>query len=136
VVKSASSIRLQKELIQAATTEGQRMHRSAAEQIEYWATIGRSVARAVDPDSLLAVSAGLAQLKVIPIEPPVIDPEDVFAALELARKSGALVSSIGVTDVRYQASVAYPGQLERVSADGSIIVGQFSMGVFIPLTKN
>ncbi|MDF1644046.1 MAG: hypothetical protein P1U80_07660 [Pseudomonadales bacterium] len=136
MAKAASPVRLQEELMQAATTAGQRMHRSAAEQVEYWASIGRSVARVVDPDNLLAVSAGLAQLKIIPVEPPVIDPDDLFAALEQDRKSGTLAASISAAEVRYQASVAYPGQLEQVHADGSVIVGQFSMGVFTPLSQD
>ena len=135
MVKATSPIRLQEELMQSATAAGQRMHRSAAEQVEYWASIGRSVAGVVDPDKLLAISAGLAQLKVIPVEPPAINPDDVFAALEQERKSGTLTASITSAEVRYQASVTHPGQLEQVSADGSMIVGQFSMGTFTPLTK-
>ena len=136
MAKAASPIRLQEELMQAATTAGQRMHRSAAEQVEYWASIGRSVARVVDPDNLLAVSAGLAQLKVVPVEPPVIDPDDLFAALEQERKSGTLAASISGAGVRYQASVALPGQLEQINPDGSVVVGQFSMGIFTPLTED
>ena len=135
MAKAASPIRLQEELMQAATTAGQRMHRSAAEQVEYWASIGRSVARVVDPDNLLAVSAGLAQLKVVPVEPPVIDPDDLFAALEQERKSGTLATSISGSAVRYQASATHPGQLEQINPDGSVLVGQFSMGIFTPLTE-
>jgi len=112
------------------------MHRSAAEQVEYWASIGRSVARVVDPDNLLAVSAGLAQLKVVPVEAPVVDPDDLFAALEQDRKSGTLAASINSAAVRYQASVAHLGQLEQINADGSVVVGQFSMGAFTPLIKD
>ena len=45
MVKATLPIRLQEDLMQSATTAGQRMHRSAAEQVEYWASIERSVAR-------------------------------------------------------------------------------------------
>ena len=69
------------------------------------------------------------------MEPPAINPDDVFAALEQERKSGTLTASINGAEVRYQTSVAHPGQLEQVSADGSVIVGQFSMGTFTPLAQ-
>ncbi len=37
MAKSASPIRLQEDLMQAAALTGERFHRSTAEQIEYWA---------------------------------------------------------------------------------------------------
>ena len=33
---------------------------------------------------------------------------------------------------RYQASPQHPCYLERIEADGRVILGQFSNGVFIP----
>jgi len=39
--------------MESAALVGARHHRSAAEQIEYWAALGRQVARVLDPDSLL-----------------------------------------------------------------------------------
>ena len=59
--KAASPVRLQQELMQAAALSGGRFHRSTAEQIEYWAEIGRQVANLLDPDTLLAIAAGLAR---------------------------------------------------------------------------
>lgn len=133
MAKAASPVRLQEELMQAARSAGQRWHRSAAEQIEYWASLGRSVADSVDPDKLLAISTGLARLQVEPVEAPPIDPEDVFAALECERDAGTLAQSVTGSVVRYQASTSHPGQLEQVAADGTVIVGQFGNGVFTPL---
>lgn len=130
MAKAPSPIRLQEELMQAARSTGQRWHRSAAEQIEYWASLGRSVAAAVDPDKLLAVNAGLARLRVEPIRAPSIDPEAVFAALESDRNSGALQQSLPKGPARYQASASHPGLLERIGRDGRISLGQFSNGVF------
>jgi hypothetical protein len=43
MAKAASPIRLQEELMQAAESTAKRFHRSTAEQIEYWADLGRSV---------------------------------------------------------------------------------------------
>ena len=136
MAKAASPVRLQNELMQAATTAGQRMHRSAAEQVEYWASIGRSVAKVVDPDTLLEVSAGLAQLQIVQVTPPSINPDELFAAMEQERKAGTLAATVTGSTVRYQASTDHPGQLEQINPDGSVIVGQFSIGVFTPQTKS
>lgn len=51
--------------MESAALVGARHHRSAAEQIEFWAALGRQVARVLNPDSLLDGA-----------------PEQVFAALD------------------------------------------------------
>lgn len=131
--KAASPIRLQAELMQAAVNAGQLQHRSAAEQIEYWAGIGRSLARIIDQDTLLEISAGLVRLKLEPVEPGMIVPEEVFSDLEHARETGKLAASVTSSPVRYQASTRHPGRLEQLLPDGRVIVGQFHEGVFTPL---
>jgi len=75
VPKSASPVRLQQELMQSATLAGARHHRSAAEQIEYWAMLGRQVAGVLDPDKLLDVLSGLAGLRVEPVTSAAVAPE-------------------------------------------------------------
>lgn len=153
--KSASPVRLQADLMQAATIKGERNHRSAAEQIEYWANIGRSVANSIDPDKLLAVSTGLARLHVEPVESPIVDVDSVFDTLEIDRESGKLQADVQASSgtvlsskrsnkrtsnninntetLRYQSSKEFPGNLEQVDADGNIVVGQFRNGKFTPL---
>ena len=116
----------------AATAAGMLLHRSAAEQVEYWADLGRKVASSIDPESLLAVKAGLATLRVEHIDPSPVDPDAVFAALDKARDSGALSEANASGSVRYQASVTKPGYLEACYPDGRIEVGQFVNGQFIP----
>ncbi|MBL4608610.1 MAG: hypothetical protein JKY01_12390 [Pseudomonadales bacterium] len=136
MAKAASPVRLQDELMKAATTAGRRQHRSAAEQIEYWASLGRSVSKDVDPDSLLAVSTGLSRLQVVPVNAPAVDADDVFSSLERDRETGGLAASVvSPSTIRYQASSAYPDQLEQIDGDGTITIGQFSMGEFIPMER-
>ena len=89
--------------MQAAINAGQLQHRSATEQIEYWAGIGRSLARIIDQDTLLEISAGLVRLKLEPVEPGMIVPEEVFSDLEHDRKAGKLPASVTTSPVRYQA---------------------------------
>jgi hypothetical protein len=132
MAKAASPVRLQAELMEAAALTGKRLHRSSAEQIEYWASIGRSVGNVLNPDSILAITAGLARVKVEPVIASPVDPDQVFAALERDRKSGVLEQSVSQCKVRYQASGSHPGQLEQIDTDGTITIGQFKEGVFMP----
>ena len=130
--KAASPIRLQAELMASAKLVGQRMHRSASEQIEYWASLGRSVSDTLDPDVLLSISSGMATIKVEPRQSPTLDPEQVFARLEQARSTHQLSQQVTSVYPRYQASLSHPGLLEQIDAQGHITVGQFANGVFTP----
>ena len=130
--KAASPVRLQAELMQAATIAGNLQHRSAAEQVEYWAGIGRSLAKIIDRNTLLELSAGLIRLKTESVIPAAVDPEEVFSGLESDRTSGRLAEMVSTGSVRYQSSASYPGQLEQISPDGRVIVGQFHNGIFTP----
>lgn len=131
MAKAASPVRLESNLMNAATATGLLMHRSAAEQIEYWADIGRKVASTVSPENLLAVQAGLASLRIERSAPSPVDPDAVFLALDHGRDSGALSQAIAAGSVRYQASLNYPGRLEACHPDGHIEVGQFVNGQFV-----
>lgn len=135
MAKSASPIRLQEDLMQAAEQTAKRFHRSTAGQIEYWADLGRSVSSTLDPDVLLSVLSGLTVIKTEPVVSSPIDPDAVFKALEEDRQSGVLPHSVVSDSVCYQASISHAGYLERVSPDGEVTVGQFQNGLFIPLTE-
>jgi hypothetical protein len=131
MAKSASPVRLQDALMRSAALAGALHHRSAAQQIECWASLGREVAALLDPDRLLAVQAGLARLHVEPVTAPSVIPQQVFAALEADRSSGVLANSVSSAPVRYQACSSRPGYLERLDRDGSRSVGRFANGEFL-----
>ena len=57
MAKAISPIRLQNELMVSAKAVGVLMHRSAAEQIEYWASLGQKVSELVSPQTLFFHSA-------------------------------------------------------------------------------
>lgn len=135
MAKSASPIRLQAKLMQAAESTGKRFHRSTAEQIEYWADLGRTVASTLDPDVLLSVTSGLSVLKIEPVVSPPVDPDSVFQSLEDDRSAGVLSSAVSSSAVRYQASTKHFGYLEKIDPDGKITTGQFDNGVFIELKE-
>lgn len=133
MAKSASPVRLQDDLMKAASVTGARMHRSAAEQVEYWASLGRQVARFVDPDTLLEVAAGLARINVQPTISQPVDPDSVFDAVEKDRHSGELSRKVTNASIRYQASNTHPGYLEQINESGDCTVGTFQGGKFIPI---
>jgi len=131
MAKSASPVRLQEDLMQAATLTGARCHRSAAEQVEYWASLGRQLAQMLDPNQLAAVAAGLARLRIEAVVGTPIPPEQVLESLAQTRET--LAAALVGSGPRYQASARYPGYLEQLDAQGQVTVGQFRNGVFLPL---
>lgn len=130
MAKAVSPIRLQSQLMSFASAEGALCHRSGAEQIEYWADLGRKVESVLDPKTLLAVKSGFSRISVERVEPVEVEPDAVFSRLNRKRKNGSLAKSITDGRVRYQASKAQPGMLERVSPDGTVETGMFVNGAF------
>jgi len=132
MAKASSPVRLQNDLMQAAKLTGERFHRSTAEQIEYWADIGRKVSTVLDPDTLISIATGLTQVNVEPIYGKPIDPDDVFNLLEAQRQQGILAQTVTGSAFKYQSSLTQPGYLERIEQNGNFLVGQFENGEFVP----
>lgn len=128
-----TAIRLENSLMVAAKNAAVVNKRTAVEQIEYWAELGRNLSRFVNPEALIACSSGLAELKVEKIDSMPVSPGDVFNNLQAKRESGELANSVTTTKVRYQASEDYPGFLEKIDKNGKIKVGTFKNGVFKPI---
>lgn len=131
--KASSPVRLQRQLMESAARVGSRHHRSAAEQIEYWATLGRQIAHLLDPDSILDVAAGLTRLTLQPVAAASVSPVEVFAAVDADRSSPQLAQAVTTAGCRYQACPDHPGYLEQIRADGSRCVGLFRDGSFHPV---
>jgi len=136
MAKSASPIRLQDELMQTAATTAKRFHRSTAEQIEYWADIGRQTSNLIDPHMLISLMSGLVQLKVEPVIDKSINPSDVFNSLEDDRSKGKLTNNRTSSPLQYQVSETHPNYLEQIDNHGVITIGQFDDGIFKPLKVN
>ncbi len=131
MAKAPSPIRLQQDLMLQAESTARRFHRSTAEQIEYWATLGRSVASTLDPDVLMSISAGLSRLQVEQVVTPAINPDEVFRTLEEQRDNGSLQRNLTTSPISYQVSLTQPGALERIDEYGETTTGHFENGVFI-----
>lgn len=128
-----TAIRLDNSLMIAAKNAAALHKRTAVEQIEYWAELGKNLSRYIDPEALIACSAGLATLKVEKIEAQAVNPTAVFDQLENSREAGKLSNVVTSSRFRFQAAEDYPGMLERIDAKGKKTIGSFNNGVFTPL---
>ena len=117
--------------MRAAQLSGALMHRSAAEQIEYWADLGRKVSDYLDPQVLLDLQSGISRLKVEKIESLPVDPDDVFNAVDQDRQSGLVYKLVTASPIRYQVCEEHPGYLEQIDAQGVKAIGIFENGEFI-----
>jgi len=131
MAKAASPIRLQAELMQAAESTAKRFHRSTTEQVEYWADLGRKVSSTLDPDVLLAITAGLTTITTSPIFSNPIEPDSVFQSLEKDRQAGVLSGEVTHSAIRYQASAEHLGYLEKIDTDNTVTTGIFKNGKFV-----
>ena len=126
-----SPIRLSSALVAAAEKEGTIQKRSVPKQIEFWAELGKSVARVMDLSDVFAIIQGLKKVKVEPVTSVAVDPGDVFNSLENKRKSGNLAEKVTSSAVYYEASLSQQGLLDRVNSyTGERETGQFHNGEF------
>lgn len=126
------AVRLDNQLVQDAEGEGLLHKRTPPKQIEYWAEIGKNVARHASSGELLALLQGYAQVSISAVPSAAVQPGDVFRTLEQDRQQGALSRSVTQAGSWYEASRDQPGQLDRVQADGARESGYFRDGRFIP----
>ena len=126
------ALRLNDDLVHEAETEALIHKRTPPKQIEYWAQIGKVVARSASSSDLLALMQGFAQVQVNHRPSMPIDPSKVFAAVEQARADGNLHHNVSQAQVRYEVSRTRPGMLDRVLPDGQREIGHFCNGEFVP----
>ena len=131
-----SPVRLDSELLQQAELAGRLNKRSAPKQIEYWAEIGKTLENSLNAQDLIAISQGLATVHLQPVASPTLDPDHIFAELDMRRNSGSLSAAITQAQPYYQASRQRPGLLECVYADGHRETGHFQNGVFVTVVDN
>lgn len=130
MAKSSSPIRLQKALMDAASSSGRLEHRSTAEQIEYWADVGRKLARMVGNLDFARIQAGFAKVRIEEVDQSPVNSNDVFSRLDAMRNSGELSNTIASHSVCYRPSKTRSGLLDQVHPDGMVVCGQFENGEF------
>lgn len=121
-------VRLDPDLMEDATREAKRQHRSTRKQIEFWVELGRAVEGVVTREQVAGLRSGLLGVMAHDVGP--VNTNEVFAELDDRRP--ALAEQVTRASARYQASRSHPGLLERIDADGRVTLGQFEHGTFQP----
>ena len=81
----------------------------------------------------MRLQSGVARLRAETLQGRPISSQELFAALEADRRSGALAQSVSRAAVRYQACPGRPGLLEQLGPGNSRTIGRFQDGTFEPL---
>lgn len=132
MAKASTPIRVRDRLLQEAAARGALESRSASQQLEYWAELGKAVSSAITPAMLLRLRAGLAHVVVAEDAVSPVSTGSVLERLDAMRASGALRRSVFPHDrPAYQASRCRPGMLEEHLPNGEVRVGRFRNGVFV-----
>lgn len=133
MAKASSPVRLDAELMEEAVRNGRLFNRSAAETIEYWASLGKHIHKYIDPEVMLEIQAGALQLE---LKSPVVErvsSNSVFQQIEEQRFSGRLNRLVNKDKPVYQASPSHPGLLEQLLPNGKVTRGRFRDGEFRPV---
>ncbi|MGW0160844.1 TA system antitoxin ParD family protein [Mycobacterium sp. NPDC003323] len=112
--------RVAADLMDSAAAEGARQSRSAKQQLDHWARVGRAVSaqHAAARRKVEAALAGGVELSELSTEEGVVYNAEISAAIEenLAETDyGALLSARGITTVALDES----GQIVQYRPDGS-----------------
>ena len=126
-------LRLDNDLVSAATQVAAIQKRTIRKQIEFWAELGKAVEPLLDITDVYAVIQGLKKITVEPVASTPVSPAAVFESLESSRKSEAFIKKAVSTPFYYEASLSRPGLLDRVdAATGTRQTGRFHNGEFQP----
>jgi hypothetical protein len=128
------SLRIDQDLAFQAEREARIQNRSKTKQLEYWAKLGKAVSSKLNIADAFAVSQGIKTIK-LEVTPSVqslpIDSNAIFNDLENDRAEGLLAKNVTSAKTYYEASVEYPGYLDRVnSVTGERQSGSFEHGEF------
>ena len=115
--------RFSSELVDAAAAEGQREHRSARQQLEHWARVGREVSnqRQVARQRVEAALAGRIPLSVLSAEEGAVFNAEIAATLEESIATGNHVAE-RTAQGRATISLDENGLVVKYLPDGSQIV--------------
>lgn len=128
----ASPMRLDDALVREAEAEARLNRRSVPKQVEYWADLGRNLARLITPEDLIKIRMGLTRIRLEAVQSAPLDADEVFAGLDTERVRGTLSHAVTRAPLAYQTVPGRPGVLERIDRDGRRQRGVFRDGEFIP----
>lgn len=128
---STKSIRISEQLAFQAQVAGALQHRSAPNQLEYWATLGKMVSSKINMEDALAILQGLKTIKIETVPSAPIEPDSVFDRLESDRAKGFKDKPVTSAPFFYEASLSHPGCIDKVDTQtGMRSTGKFRNGFF------
>ncbi len=128
---ATKSIRISEQLAFQAQAAGALQHRSAPNQLEYWATLGKMISSKINIEDALAILQGLKTIKIETLPSAPVDPDSVFDRLESDRAKGFTDKPVTGAPFFYEASLSRPGSIDKVDTKtGLRTTGQFKNGVF------
>ena len=115
--------RFSSELVDAAAAEGEREHRSARQQLEHWARVGREVSnqRQVARRRVEAALAGRMPLSALSVEEGAVFNAEIAATLEESLATGNHVAERAAQG-RATISLDEQGRVVKHLPDGTQIV--------------
>ena len=124
-------VKISDELLIAARDEAKSANRSIARQVEYWASIGRATELLITHRELLGIKS---VNDAFPAAPRRDEVHRLLSQLvENPKDREAVRTAIHAADVPvYETDPAHPGQIVRVSKDGTRKVGHFENRRFVP----
>ncbi len=128
----ASPMRLDDALVREAEAEARLNRRSVPKQVEYWADLGKNLARLITPEDLIKIQMGLSRIRLEAVQTTPLDADEVFAGLDAERARAALSHAVTRAPLVYQAVPDRPGVLERIDREGHRQQGVFRNGEFLP----
>ncbi|WP_395341858.1 TA system antitoxin ParD family protein [Ningiella sp. W23] len=136
MAKHTSPMRLNADLVDAAKTMSALQNRSTAQQIEYWAELGKRVSAELTPAQTIQIMTGIGELKVEIPDHAALDVLALANEVEADSQSGRLSKELlkqGQT--LYSPTPEGGGILEAHLPDGTVKTGSFVDGEFKPLRK-
>ncbi len=117
---AAKSVRIDEAIVHAAAATAARTHRSTAEQVNYWAAVGRRVTSAtgVDQRRLDMVVAGAAQFSTLTGEERVIAHARIDTDIE-QRSTATSFSELARLDGVTTVTMNDDGDLIQTAPDGT-----------------
>ena len=100
----SNPVHLDKALMDAAILAAGLNSRSAAQQLESWANLGKLVSEFTSVEALLSVVSSCHRIELVPIDNPSIDVDALFNEVSVANETSSLKMWVSGGGVRYQAS--------------------------------
>lgn len=137
MAKHISPMRLNENLVAEAQVIAATMHRSTAEQIEYWSEIGKRISNELTTQQLTQLMTGVGHVVFTVPTPAPLDVMALSDEVEADSKAGRLHTDLlAQGQILYEPAPEGVGLLTAFHPDGTTSKGRFKNGAFKTVRKN